>query len=279
MRSTRATLRAIENLTGLEECKEYAQQLAALPQLRANMHLPAIPLPNLMISAPAGSEIDSYAASLAQLLADCELMPFIGEEKHFSWNYTNDSESLESLVKRIRLAGGFYGMFQGVVCLHLLNPAPSSGDIRRLLDYAFQLSGKVMFIFALHPDTDEDARRKLTVEMAARIPIRSIVVRAPDIPEMAAYAVKCISGLGFIVTDSAQSKLQDIIGGICHSSRFAGYITLAHLANDIAWHQISSARPSPVIDAADLSYISQPDGMAAIFKPPVRRTIGFGEKE
>lgn len=278
------TMEKIRALQGMEEFKEYCEKLARTAENMKKLGLKKFPLPNLIFAADPGCGVTLHIRLLTDLLKELKFLPFTGEEECFEWTISNEKDSINSLILRMRRAAGFYGKFCGVAGLDvsaLVYDRDEVPPMDRLMELMESRQGQVLFILILPLQKTESIQSQLKGRFASFTPVELIHMPFP-VAEAQYYITDELFSRGFVVTDSAQKALKRAVQALSKSSSFEGYQTLRNLTDEIIWHKLSQPLlTDEEITAKDVQFILGDHGFITTLNAhgvrPVRRRVGFGE--
>ncbi|MBQ2989719.1 MAG: hypothetical protein IJD60_00315 [Clostridia bacterium] len=276
------TYDAIQTLPGMEELKTLAAKLLQTAENLSNTGLSSIPLPNLILAAAPGCGTSLHIRMIADLLRDLNLMQFIGDEDAFEWALTGTEDSFDKLLRRIRIARGFYGQYQGVIGLDLSEVIgekwPSVS--KRLMEYVHYMHGSILFVFVVPIDTSKRTLDQLKASFASLTPVELIRTPFPGSDSSASYVVSHLEQKQMTVAPEAQAIIRSAIAEMLESPAFDGYQTLTNLVDEICWRKFSTQVDGNLLIAAqDVAFLSGPGGYSSLFKskePTSKRLVGFG---
>lgn len=272
---------SIQALAGMDELKTLADKLLQTAKNLRNTSLSSIPLPNLILAASPGCGTSLHIRLLADLLRELNLKQFIGEESTFEWALTKKEDSFDKFLRRIRIAGGFYGQFNGIIGLDLSDVLDEDWlcSSKRLMEYVDYMYGRILFIFVVPIDTPDHILQKLQVSFANLTPIEFIRTPFPSVADATSYVQNHLQSKQISLDPSAVTIIHDAIAEMLDSPAFDGYQTLLSLVDEICWRKFSTQTGGNLlIDAHDVSFLSGPNGYSSLFKsklPSSKRLIGF----
>lgn len=276
-------LKQIDELPGMGDFKALCHRLHTAADNARRLHLERAPLPNLIFAAAPGSGVTLHISLMAQLLRSLHLLPFTGEEPYFEWALTDEENAFDRFLLRVRMAGGFYGQFCGVIGLDLTAVVSSKGDpqaLTRLMEYIEAHQGRIMFIFII-PDTVPERTAQLLLNRFASITPAELIRMPFPAAEAKSFLVGRLRQRGFTLTDKACTILEEAVSRLSQTSEFEGYQTLINLVEDIIWRRLSSGSIlRATITGDDLSFIFAEGGFGSrLCVSPNRnnpRRLGFG---
>lgn len=276
-------LQEIYALPGMDEFKALCARLRVAADNTSRQSLGRIPLPNLIFAAAPGCGTTLHIRLLTELLKGLKLMSFTGEEECFEWVLTDEEKAFDRFLRRVKVAGGFYGQFRGVIGLdvsELMDVSDGFNIMERLMEYMEARQGKILFILITPDDTQEHVLQQLLGRFASISPVELIHMPFPR-EEAKEYVAQQLMRKGFTLSEAAQAALRYAVSQLDDSEEFEGYQTLQNIADVIIWHKVSRLEiDSNEIGADDIAFILDKDGYTGRLKAYAHRThrlrMGFG---
>lgn len=280
--SVESIMQEIQQLRGMDEFKGLCHRLQLAAASYGRHQMTRLPIPNLIFAAAPGCGTTLHIRLLSDLLKELRLLQFVGEEEYFEWYLGNGKEDFDKFLKRVRIAGGFYGQFHGVIGLDISDLLEERGplpDMERLMEYVDARQGKIVFIFIVPQDTDKVILQQLLGRFASCTPAEIIRMPFPQ-DEALHYVLRRLQLAGFNVNDDAAAELEKAVPELVRAGSFEGYQTLQNLTDEIIWRKISREQPdAPQITPQDLLFITAEDGycsrMNTFARRAGKRIIGF----
>lgn len=262
MNENDSALREIEALCGMEEFKSFSRRLCRAGERLRQSRLASLPLPELIFTVDSGCGISLHIRLLTELLEQQGLFPFVGEEKYFEWSLENYSSDFDSLLERIRVAGGYYGRFRGVIGLELSGLTEPARDgeedlcFERLMEYCAMFRGEILFIFVLPRTMAKQKLEPFISSVRSRLPVEIVDMPFPQTEEICAYTERLLQDRGFVVESEASALLGQALDELRALTAFDGYRTVINLADEILWRKLSGeSLKIGCIEPEDLDFI------------------------
>lgn len=286
MRTHTQILHEIDQLPGMEEFKSFCNRLVTASDNARRLFSERLPLPNLIFAAAPGCGVTLHISLLSELLSSLHLLQFTGEEEYFEWALDDQPDAFDRLLKRIKIAGGFYGQFRGVVGLDISDVLDSEAQmdgLDRLMEFVNAHQGRILFIFVVPSATSSRIIQDLQGLFASVTPVEVVHMDFPA-NEARSYVGRKLTERGFTITKKAAAMLEDAVTRLSTAKGFEGYQTLNSLTDAIIWHRLSSAEMSCAsIDEGDLGFIFAENGFSSQLKAHAHningRRAGFSARE
>ena len=281
-------------LRGYEEFKALAQRLNQLAESRKSLSGTRIPVPNFLFVEAPGAGVTTQLRLLTRLLMERRLMRFMGEKRFFEWALDGDAfdrgGSFDRLLAETNAAAGFYSQFRGVIGVELgeWSAWPRHPAFRRMLDFAADMYGQILFVFVTEEE-DEDKLAELQRTLNEAMPIERVRCPLPPAHDMAQYLMDFLWERGFATAKDAEALIESFMPKLMATESFDGMQTMSILADEIVFRACSSAqgmamapvdgegapRSMPVVKAEHLAFITGEHGYIERHARRANRLIGF----
>lgn len=271
---TGEALKKICCMSGAEEVKQFARRLA-----NAACHTYGFRPPDVLLLADEGAGVTHCLKLLTGLLH--ELLPvdaFMGEEDLFEWCIEDDENSFQQLLLRVRQAGGFYGVFRGVIGLDLrpmLAQAETLPDLRRLMTFVREQQ-RIVFVFVAPQDLPPGMAAALKEELMVNTVVETVTLPMPDKETAAAYLLRRLQRQGLVGRGGVEEAAQAAAARLIASERFSGFRSLDTLAQEVVWRKMAQDGKSSLLCAKDFDGLTG-TGKTTPGSAAGRRKIGFGQ--
>lgn len=235
-------LNRIRNLKGMEELKQLIEEWQVVSQnLNRLPWSTRIMLPNCLLSAQSGSGITRVLGLMAQFLEETGIFEFIGDVKYFEFvlDRSGNSDSFPSLTRLmeyIRVAAGFRGVYQGIVCIDISEWVDDPHDVRfiRFLEFVSDINDHILFIFNI-PLLDEKRIEEVDAVLISYLRIRRLKLTFPESEALFRHVDERLQEKGFKLEETASVLLENTIASAREMPGFDGYNTLNQMVDEIIY--------------------------------------------